>query len=664
MDELKYNSKFKSEDILEYISDILSHIIYNKYNITIEKTKIYTTLSFSNDTTRADVSSKIAFLLSRQLSENPKIIAEELKEEFLNEEFQDGKLESKSGMFSKIKTMGPYLNIFLDSQYLTNILLAMVNKTSTIFKGLQSESPSKSNDKKNADILNQKFDFIFEYPSVNPNKPWHLGHLRNALIGDTLSNMVEERGFSVLRLDYIDNLGLQVAQTLWWILKNHLENKTYQKYDLWLGNIYVDAATALENPKNEKEARIILKDLEDGANDVSKLGRSVVEKCVHAQYETAYKFGINHNLLFFESNVVNYLLSEGLSLLKSNKNVYRSTDGPNKDCLVIKISDKIKKNFGDLKSDEKILIRSDGTLTYTGKDIIFHMWKAGILKKSINLEVFDDTNRIPTYMSSSNGTKFTLTTSDKAYLVNIIGSEQSFPQAIVSDILHNLSDGKINLFHIAYEHVKLSDGKFSGRKGTWKGYTTDQFITELMNKIKKAFYSDKSMDKNAFNIAIGAIRYSFLKISSSKTITFSWESALNTKGDSGPYLQYALVRAKSIIRKIGNSEMKKHLHSTVANSYVPSDQERKLVLVILKTKYVVKKPNVTPENMDNYFDIVSLCDQTYTLALEFNKFYATHKVMGANTEGAKYFRIILLNSFIVSMNYMFRILGIPELDVM
>ncbi len=708
-----YTSKFHSskyfqdDDILSIVVKLLKSSIYDLYvsqdkgnslNSLLTTSNLFNYISFSKQPERADISSNVAFILAKHLHSNPKNIAAQIAEHINHMK----ETESKSArsnltysivkMFSKITTAGPYINIFLNFNYVINKLneLNKLNKRNININDILGKNYSRKG-----------FDFIFEFPSVNPNKPWHLGHLRNALIGDTLANLMEARGYSVLRMDYIDNLGLQIAQTLWWILKNkynlkgsdNSKQKSNQKYDNWLGSLYVEAARQLEDPNNLKQANDILKQLENPNTKIAEQGRTMTELCVHAQYETAYKFGIYHHLLFFESEVVSELLNSGIKMLKSNKHIYLSKHGKNKGCVVTKISDKLKDKFGSTKSDEKVLIRSNGTLTYTGKDIIFHLWKSGLLKKDIYITKFDtikyDNQKHITYMTSfktkknkedTKTFKFSLSINNAKksrnkilekkttypYLINIIGSEQALPQAVVSDIIDRLSNGKVNLIHISYEHVKLPEGNFSGRKGTWKGYSADEFVSQLMNLIKQTFYRDKTMDENAFKIAVGAVRYSFLKISPSKSIVFDWKSALSTKGNTGPYLQYALVRAKSILNKLNETENndKNKDRTELPINYSPSEIERKLILLLLNTSHIIKRPDSNPSNINTYYDIVSICDHTYNLAVEFNKFYTSHRVYNAESNEAKSFRIILLKSFINTMIYLFNILGIPELEVM
>ena len=619
-------------DMFNMFKELLLDVI-KQFGVVVDDSEIENSISVP-DIDRGDISTSVSFLIARRMKRNPSDVASMIAEEL-----------EKHEIFSSVKSTGPYVNAFFSPKFVQDALLRIEKMPPVNVKGHFDFSRGEI-----------YVDCIIEFPSVNPNKPWHLGHLRNALLGDTIANLKSANGYKVLRMDYIDDLGLQVAETIYGLSNLNLDANKNEKFDHYLGTVYVDISKQIEtNPNIEQKVRETLMQMEDPNSTVSKYARNIVESCVKAQYETAYFLGIFHDLLMFETDVVRYILDSGLERLKENNIVYTPKTGKNAGCVVVDLSEHLRKTFG-VKSEQKVLIRSDGTATYTGKDLIFHMWKFGILDKAVNFSIFDEPHN--TYSSSPSGVPGKIILSDRGFLINIIGSEQAYPQAFVLDTIHRMGYRDKKLIHISYEHVRMSSGRFSGRHGTWKGYTADDFFSEMKNKIKQTFYSDKRASPDAISkIAVGAIRYSFLKVSPKKQIVFDWNEALDTNGNSGVYLQYALVRAKSIVNKIGSNAF---TDRTTMGDYTLSDKERRLVMSILSTYSVIRSAGLDPQA----YDIVSICDHAYQLAVNFNKFYTEHRVIGAETKSAEAFRISLVKSFIHTLSDLFIILGIPELERM
>ena len=252
-----------------------------------------------------DFSSKIAFIVAKTKKENPAKIAGEIVKELE---------KRKSKNIKKIEAAGPYINFFLSDEAFTSIVREINEKK----------------EKYGSSELGNGQRVLLEFPSVNPNKPWHIGHLRNALLGDSIGRILEFNGEEVHRMDYIDDLGLQVAQSLWGVL--NLNDKKEGKFDQWLGEQYVAVAKKIaEDKKIEEEVRGILKEMEEGNNNIAKLGRNLAEECVESQYQTAFKYGIYHDSLVFESDIMREVFSKGLEYLKNNKAVVLEKEGKNKD---------------------------------------------------------------------------------------------------------------------------------------------------------------------------------------------------------------------------------------------------------------------------------------------------------------------------------------------
>ncbi|MFH1447271.1 MAG: arginine--tRNA ligase [Candidatus Micrarchaeota archaeon] len=475
-----------------------------------------------------DVACTIAFPIAKKEKKNPNGIAESIRKEI-----------KEDALVSEIKVVGPYINFMLGTEFFSNALGEIEAQKDLYGRG----------EKKDLKIM-------VEFPAVNPNKPWHVGHMRNALLGDTISRVLDFSGFSVQRIDYIDDLGMQVARSLWSYMDvdSEIEGKT----DQWLGVQYIEAAKRIEERNAENEVREIVKKLEDGGNAIAKKGRELCSKCVKAQYKTAYELGIYHDALIWESDIVkSKLMENALSNMLKSGAVENESEGANSGCVIAKLSG--EEGFRNLKSPDKVLIRSDGTATYTAKDIAFHMWKFGIIKTPFKYSKFDDQpNGKSLYATSGEGEEMDF--GDVDVVINIIGVEQKYPQKVLKTILKAMGHDKeaAGHVHLSYEHAWLPECKFSGRDGTWIGHSADEVITEAekraYNEIKERFkdMGEEEKAKIAKSVGIGAIRFSFIRTTPEKKLIFRWEDALSFEGDSAPYVQYSYARASRILEKAGN----------------------------------------------------------------------------------------------------------------
>ena len=471
-----------------------------------------------------DLSTKIAFVLAGEKKQNPAQLAQELAKKI-----------GKSPSFGKVEATGPYVNFYLSDSAYSMLLSDILSKKQGFGMGRK-----------------KKGKVIIEFPSVNPNKPWHIGHLRNAILGDSLARILEFDGHSVERIDYIDDLGLQVAQSLWGFL--NYDSAPSGKFDAWLGQQYVGISKKFEEDKTiVEDVRETLKAMEEGNNKIALAGRELSERCVLAQYETAFAFGIFHDVLIFESDILKTIFQEGIDYIKKNDAVVFEKEGKNAGCWVVKLSEDFEKEFGKMENPDKVLLRSDGTAVYTGKDIIFHLWKFGKLSKDFVYEPFvNQPNGKTAYKSTCHGKRMEFGHASSA--INVIGVEQKYPQRVIVEVLRrlNFKEEAENLHHLSYEHVGLADAKFSGRKGTWIGYTADDLLAEARTRVMEKITLDADEETKrsiAHMVGAAAIKYSFLRTGADKRITFKWEDALNMEGDSGPYLQYAYVRTKGILAK-------------------------------------------------------------------------------------------------------------------
>lgn len=560
-----------------------------------------------------DLASRAAFLLAPREKKGPAQVAAELIPRL-----------KKHKWVEKAEAAGPYINFFFSEKFYADALEEILKKGKSYGKG------------------KKKGKAIVEFPSVNPNKPWHAGHLRNAILGDSVARVLAHAGWKVESLDYIDDLGLQVAQSLWGYM--HLGKRPEGKFDHFLGEQYVEVAKRFESDeKVQAEVREILKKMEEGNNEISERARWLAEECVKAQYQTAFSYSISHTALIFESDIMRTIFQEGLSLLKSSNAIILEKEGKNAGCWVVKLGERFQK----MHDPDKILIRSDGTATYTGKDVIFQLWKLGKLRGKFRYKPF---------IRQPDG-KFAFATGGESakpfggagLVINVIGSEQIYPQEVIREVLLRLGfvEEAQSCVHLSYEHVWLPEEKFSGRAGTWKGYTADELLAESVRRAVEKISKDvPENEKEAIARAVGegAIRYSFVRTTPEKKLVFKWEEALSLEGNSGPYLQYAYVRARKIMEKAKDKPS-----PSPAYSFQP--EEKRLIRELCLFPELIEKSASS-------FRPHLIADYAYTLAELFSKFYTIHPVLKSE-ESARKARLAIVKSFETVLGISLSLLGMP-----
>ncbi|MEM2974552.1 MAG: arginine--tRNA ligase [Candidatus Micrarchaeia archaeon] len=573
-----------------------------------------------------DMASTIAFSLAKKLQKNPTEIASAIASK-----------TKTNKIIETVKAVGPYINFTFGSKVWTDVIKSILEQRENFGKGHRQEKVS------------------LEYPSVNPNKPWHIGHLRNALIGNSLSNILEFSGCRVERQNYINDLGLQVAQSIWGYMTLPEPQPPEKKFDHLLGKQYIEIAKQEE--KVEPEVRRLLKKMEDRDPKISARAREITERCVRAQLETAFNYGIYEDVMIWESDIIeSHLFDKGIEKLKNSGILEKKVEGEHSGCMVVPLDEK---EFSMLKSDAKVIIRSDGTATYTAKDVAFAMWKFGLLDKKFKYKTFErQPNNKPLLSTASKGKEMEFGKAD--IVINIIDVRQSYLQQLIKYILKKLGYQQAeNYIHVAYETVSLPGGEFSGRLGTWVGYTADELLEEgtkraameIEKRLEKSGIKGREKDKIAKQIAKAAIKFSFLRISHSRQVVFDWSRALSFEGDSGPYLQYACVRANKIIMK---AETEK-LRPGISAEYKFNPAERQLVKLLQKFPSIVEK---SARDFQTYY----IAEYGLDLADAFNKFYESSPVLRAEREEEKKARLALVSATSSVLKSALGLLGIevPE----
>ncbi|MFX1492467.1 MAG: arginine--tRNA ligase, partial [Promethearchaeota archaeon] len=478
------------------------------------------------DQLHGDLACTAAFHLAQELKKSPPKIAQELAV------FDPVKFP----LIEQVVAQGPYVNFYIN----------IIPYRRAVVDAIQASGESYG---KSTMFVGKHV--VVEYPAVNPNNPLHIGHARNAVLGDTVARLMKNVGYDVTRMDYINDLGLQIA-VAYWALK-HLNALQYKgKYDQVVGRLYVDA----QEKYDETEVRKYLKLMEQGNNAVASEVRKMSERVLRAHHKTHDRLNVHHDLLVWESDIAHSgLFAQALEKMLEAPTTLRPTKGTKAGCVIVDLG--AYEEFQHLKDTEKVLVRSDGVATYTGKDIAFHFWKFGIIKDPFMYKPFKSpkTNENGIWTTAQKGETGHYRPAD--IIFNVIGMPQSQPQRTVYLTLKTLGydDASANYYHLAYEFVTLPDARFSGRKGTWIGFSTDAVIREATRRARKEVKKRNPEADSSFlrevaeAIGSAAVRYSLLKVAVEKQIIFKWDDMLNFDGNSAPYLMYTHARANSILRK-------------------------------------------------------------------------------------------------------------------
>ncbi len=625
--------KFVYERIISILSDTTA----------IDSETIEGLVEVPPDSALGDLATTVAFHQAKILKKNPTIIASELVEKL------QSVIENES-ILDRVDNKGPYVNIFLDRSAFAELVINTITELGVDYGKTNNYHGKKA---------------MIEYPAVNPSKPWHIGHTRNAVIGDTLSTILECVGYDVTRIDYINDLGLQIAQLAWKLMKR-ADEKGEIKYDHYLGHEYVGVQDAFEKDKIvEAEIREVTRRLEDLNSDEAKFSSEMVSQCVKAQNQTAYRLGIYHDYHIWESVIAHSgLLGIAKERMLQAENIIRVEEGEKAGCIVAKLD--TLEEFKDMKEPNKVLFRSDGTRTYTGADVAFQMWKFGLIDDPFKYELFEtQPNGKDIYRSTLHGDDMDLGKMDVVF--NVIASRQAHPQKLIYTILELLGHQKesMNSHHIAYEFVGLDDADFSGRKGTWIEYSCDEVLDKAKKLAKEEVAKRNPEESEEFKeivaeqVGMGAVRYMLLKASPDRKITFRWEEALDFNGDAAPYLQYAYARASRILEKA-------HIDVNESDSkLLTTDTEFELLKAMSRfpDEILDVVRGLTKNAWGTSFASNHIAAYCYNLSTLYSKFYDSNPVLKAE-EGLMNARLALVESFKTTLGNCLKLLGIPAIERM
>ena len=602
----------------------------------------------------------LSFELAKKLRKPPRKIAEEVV----------AALGQVPG-FEKFEVAGAgYINARINREEAARLLLSS-----------EATQPGSASGKK----------ILVEHTSINPNKAAHIGHLRNAILGDTFVRLLQAAGARVDVQNYIDNTGVQVADVVVGFLylekkgKSEIEaliagGSNGKPFDYYSWDLYARVSQWYgEREENLKLRLQTLHDIERGGNEAAEIGKLVSTAIIRRHLETMQRLGIEYDFLPQESEILHlHFWESAFEQLKQKGVLYFETEGKNKGCWVMKraSSSQIAKRQPAAEGndapeakegpdeDAKVIVRSNGTVTYVGKDIAYHLWKFGLLGRDFGYQRFyryPDGRQV--WISAETGEADHPHFGGVNAIYNVIDSRQADPQNNVIEAIRGLgyTTQAEDYHHFSYEMVALTprcamdlgydisgeDQKrsyieVSGRKGF--GVKADDLLDSLIAAAQKEVDSrHPEMDEQerrgiASQIAIGALRYFMLKFTKTSVIAFDFKEALSFEGETGPYAQYAIVRATNIFRKAGLSAEEILGGKTDLHFLKEDDELWELWLRAGQLSSMVEQCISTTEP-------AYAAKYAFQLAQQFNNFYHKHHILTEADEAKK--RFLLATAAIV-----------------
>ena len=590
-----------------------------------------------------DVSSNVTFLLAKQLKKSPKEISEMLSEKYS---------QCISTLVSKPESHpSGYLNFYADWPKLNQLIL------------------SESNLPEFGDVdIGKNSTIVVEHTSVNPNKALHIGHIRNIIIGDTVSRILQKANYKVNVLNYVDDSGLQVADII--VGFKHfgyeIEPPEGKKFDHYCGDdVYVKTTEKYEQDSSLEEIRKnVLKELEDGNSETAQFADKITRRVLSNQLETCWNLSVSYDCLNFESQIIRSGLWDGIfEKLKEMNLVEFENDGKNVGCWVI---------HGDGKEEDKVIVRSNGTATYIAKDIPYAAWKLGLLDDPFHYEKYEkgQPNSRVLWQTTLNDSAFESQNFSGDKVITVIDSRQARLQKIITSLMGKFKSIPDAYVHLGYESVTLSsdtakvlgietDGKqaqMSGRKGLYVNADSvyDLLKEKTTEETKKRHpeMDDYEIEKISHAVSVATLRYEMIKQDLDKIIAFDLTKSLSLEGDTASYIQYTHARASRILEKSGRDSS-----IDVDFSLLREQSEIDLVKTIGLFNLQVQDAanNLSPKVISRY---------CHDLAVAFNSFYEKSKVLDLGDERLENSRLCLVHSFKITIEKALNLLGITAPDKM
>jgi arginyl-tRNA synthetase len=669
------------------LGEAIRTVLKSKYDLD----QVSIPLETPPDLKMGELATPIAFELARKLRKAPKVIAQEI-------------ISSLTGLpgFASFEVAGAgYINARLDR---AAAVQAAAQPVPALLSNLHS---------------------LVEHTSINPNKAAHIGHLRNAILGDTFVRLLRAAGQQVDVQNYIDNTGVQVADVVVGFL--HLEGKSVagvralitdhelrgqtnvaDAFDYYCWDLYArtsqwyTSGTDEENAERKKLRYATLHQIEQGGNETAEIAELISTAVLRRHLQTMQRLGIEYDFLPRESEILHLKFwDSAFTQLKETGVLYFENEGKNKGCWVMTRPSAEKpvqnteapaapENEGP-DEDAKVIVRSNGTVTYVGKDIAYHLWKFGLLGKDFGYNPFFTYpgHECPheCWISAEHGLPDHPHFGGAQAIYNVIDSRQSDPQANVIQALRGMghTEQAARYTHFSYEMVALTPRcavelgyavsdedlarpyiEVSGRKGF--GVKADDLIDKLIAATRAEVDARKTGSDEAERqliaqqIAIGALRYFMLKFTRNTVIAFDFKDALSFEGETGPYIQYAVVRARNIFRKAATTPETVLADFAKLDSIAPyltteTDDIWSLWLRAARRTQVLEQCITTSEP-------AYLAKHAFQLAQEFNNFYHRHHILTEENPARKTFLLataaVVLRELVLALAW----LGIESPEAM
>ena len=532
---------------------------------------------------------------------------------------------------------------------------------------------------------------IVEHTNINPNKAAHIGHLRNAVLGDTFVRMLRASGRRVEVQNYIDNTGVQVADVVAGF--HYLEHKSPAevaqlardpgvRFDYLCWDLYARISAHYQgNPEALAWRQQALHAIEAGEGELAELAHIVADAIVDCHLKTMLRLGIEYDVLPRESEILHLQFwATAFELLKQRGAIHFETEGKNAGCWVMPGS-AFSEAAGE--DDSKVIVRSNGTVTYVGKDIAYQLWKFGLLGKDFYYRP---------WMTYPSGRRLWVTTDEPGsetppefgrgeWVYNVIDSRQSYLQDVVAAGLRALGylEQAERSVHFSYEMVALTPRtcaelgielseedrrrpyvEVSGRKGL--GVKADDLIDKLIEKACQEVDSrhpdapEEERRRVGAEIATGALRYFMLKYTRNAVIAFDMQEALSFEGETGPYVQYAAVRARNILRKLEERgetlpDFQRQLDAAAMGRQLQSEDFWQIVLAISKAGSALERALASGEP-------AHVAKYAFQLAQSFNSFYHSYPVLQEPDPERRTFLLWLTDYFRRQLEQTLSVLGI------
>jgi arginyl-tRNA synthetase len=648
--------------------------------------------------TMGDLGTPVAFELARRLRKAPRVIAQEIAARF----------SPGDGIARVEAAANGYLNVFVDRP---SFLLQRLGVLAPPAAAVRAEGKT-----------------IVEHTAINPNKAAHIGHLRNSALGDTLVRVLAFRGTPVEVQNYIDDTGVQVADVV--VGFRTLEGLDLPairaiadstRFDYYCWDLYARVTEWYDGDKERLKIRAAtLHDIEHGAPPTADIAHFIAERIVRCHLRTMARLNIDYHLLTWEGDILRLQFwARAFDVLKQTGAVYLQREGRLAGCWVMRIDEGAGGNEGveagreghegheghdghdgheeregpegPEEEREKVIVRSNGTVTYVGKDMAYQFWKSGLLGKDFSYRKF---------ATRMDGTDLWATTSDPgvaeaehppfgaaAATYNVIDVRQAYLQKLLKQALTAVGHPAEadRLTHFSYEMVALSHAtarelgyappddpdaarrpfvEVSGRKGL--GVKADDLLDRVIAKAlieverRNAEMADADRQRTAELIGVAAVRYFMIKYSRTKVIAFDIDEALSFEGESGPYLQYAVVRANNIFQKLAartgltESQLLATLASTPADALVDAGGDHELWNLVLEASRL----DEVVEQVVRSLEFAVLAKYAFGLAQMFNGFYHKAPILNEDRDDVKRWRAAAVAYFRLQLTRALDLMGV------